>query len=127
MAVKVKTSGKIVMIVLVLGALFAAKTFWWDKRPQDAKQSHDIGLVALPDAPEASLVGNAMMLPIPSDEMSVNGGTKIVWKVMAWNSQFPLMYANGGAMTTKGSLLDKSKLQVEIVRQDDCLNRWLTW
>jgi OmpA-OmpF porin, OOP family len=120
MAIKVKTSGKIVMIALVLGGLFAAKVFWWDKRPQEAKQSHDIGRVALPDAPEASLVGNAMMLPLPSEEQSVNGGTKINWKIMAWNSQFPLMYANGGAVTTKGSLLDKSKLQVEIVRQDDC-------
>jgi OOP family OmpA-OmpF porin len=120
MAVKVKTSGKIVMILLVLGGLFAAKTFWWDKRPQEAKQSQEIGRVALPDAPEASLVGNAVMLPLPSEEQSVNGGTRIVWKIMAWNSQFPLMYANGGALTTKGSLLDKSKLQVEIVRQDDC-------
>lgn len=120
MAVKVKTSGKIVMILLVLGSIFAAKMFWWDKRPQEAKQSQDIGRVALPDAPEASLVGNAVMAPLPSEEQSVNGGTKIIWKIMAWNSQFPLMYANGGAVTTKGSLLDKSKLQVEIVRQDDC-------
>jgi outer membrane protein OmpA-like peptidoglycan-associated protein len=120
MAVKVKTSGKIVMILLVLGGIFAAKTFWWDKRPQEAKLSQDIGHVALPDAPEASLVGNAAMTPLPSEEESVNGGTKIIWKIMAWNSQFPLMYANGGAVTTKGSLLDKAKLQVEILRQDDC-------
>ena len=120
MAVKVKTSGKIVMILLVLVGIWAGKTYWWDKRPQDAKQSQDIGRLALPDAPEASLVGNAVKLPLPSGEESVNGGTKIVWKVMAWNSQFPLMYANGGPLTTKGSLLDKSKLQVEIVRQDDC-------
>jgi OmpA-OmpF porin, OOP family len=120
MAVKVKTSGKIVMILLVLGGLFAAKTFWWDKRPQEAKQSQEIGRVALPDAPEASLAGNATMIPLPTEEQSVNGGTKIVWKIMAWNSQFPLMYANGGAYTTKNSLLDKNKLQVEIVRQDDC-------
>src|SRR5688500_20344694 len=111
MAIKVKTSGKIVMILLILGAIFAAKTYWWDKRPQEAKQSQDIGRLALPDAPEASLVGNAVMLPLPTEAESVNGGTKIVWKVMAWNSQFPLMYANGGAVTTKGSLLDKSKLQ----------------
>jgi OmpA-OmpF porin, OOP family len=120
MAIKVKTSGKVVMILVVLGAIFAAKTFWWDKRPQEAKQSQDIGRVALPDAPEASLVGSATMLPLPTEEQSVNGGTKIVWKIMAWNSQFPLMYANGGAYTTKNSLLDKNKLQVEIVRQDDC-------
>lgn len=120
MAIKVKTSGKIVMILLVLGGLFFAKTFWWDRRPQEAKQSQDIGRVALPDAPEASLVGNAMMMALPSEDQSVNGGTRIVWKIMAWNSQFPLMYANGGPVTTKGSIMDKARLQIEIVRQDDC-------
>jgi OOP family OmpA-OmpF porin len=117
---KVKTSGKVVMILLLLVGLWAGKTYWYDKRPQEAKQSQDIGKLALPDAPEASLVGNSPMLALPGEDESVNGGTKIIWKVMAWNSQFPLMYANGGARTTKGSLLDKSKLQVEIVRQDDC-------
>lgn len=120
MAVKMKTSGKIVMILLVLGGLFSAKTFWWDRRPQEAKQSQDIGRVALPDAPEASLTGHATMLPLPSGDQSVNGGTRIEWKIMAWNSQFPLMYANGGPLTTKGSIMDKSRLQIEIVRQDDC-------
>jgi OmpA-OmpF porin, OOP family len=120
MAVKVKTSGKVVLILLVIGAIFCAKVFWWDKRPKEAKESTDIGHLALPDAPEASLKGNATLLTLPSAEESVNGGTKIKWEVMAWNSQFPLMYANGGALTTKGSLLDKANLQVEIVRQDDC-------
>ena len=119
MATKIKTSGKIFIIILVLGLLFAAKVFWWDKRPQEAKQSHDIGKVMLPDAPEASLKGNATFLPLPTEESSVNGGIKIVWKIMAWNSQFPLMYANGGPNTTKNSLFDKAKLQVELVRQDD--------
>jgi len=119
MATKIKTSGKIFIIILVLGLLFAAKVFWWDKRPQEAKQSHDIGKVMLPDAPEASLKGNATFLSLPTDETSVNGGIKIVWKIMAWNSQFPLMYANGGPNTTKNSLFDKAKLQVELVRQDD--------
>ncbi|MGZ5242777.1 MAG: OmpA family protein [Bacteroidia bacterium] len=121
MAVKVKTSGKILLILLFLGLIYAGKVLWWDNRPQDAKQSTDIGRVALPDAADASLKGNAAVkLPLPSDEESVNGGTKINWKIMAWNSQFPLMYANGGALTTKGSLIDNAKLQVEIVRQDDC-------
>jgi len=120
MAVKVKTSGKVLIIVLVLGAIFCAKVLWWDKRPKEAKASMEIGHLALPDAPEASLKGNAMLLGLPTSEESVNGGTKINWEVMAWNSQFPLMYANGGAATTKGSLMDKAKLQVNIVRQDDC-------
>ena len=117
---KVKTSGKLLIIVLVIGALFVGKVYWWDKRPKEAKQSTEIGKVALPDAPEASLKGNATQLALPTSDISANGGTSIVWKIMAWNSQFPLMYANGGARTTKGSMFDKAKLQVELVRQDDC-------
>ncbi len=120
MAVKIKTSGKVLGIILVLAGLYAGKTLWWDKRPKEAKQSTDIGKVSLPDAPEASLGGNATKLVFPSEEQSVNSGTKISWKIMAWNAQFPVMYANGGAMATKGSLFDKAKLQVELVRQDDC-------
>jgi OOP family OmpA-OmpF porin len=119
MATTIKTSGKVLIIIVVLAVIFLGKTYWWDKRPQDAKQSTEIGRVALPDAPEASLKGNATMLTLPSAEVSVNGGTKINWKIMAWNAQFSLMYANGGPVTTKGSLIDNAKLQVEIIRQDD--------
>jgi OmpA-OmpF porin, OOP family len=121
MSVKVKTSGKVVGILLLLGGLFAAKTLWWDKRPKEAKISNEIGKVVLPDEPQASLQGTASVkLPLPSAEPSANGGTKIRWEVMAWNAQFPLMYANGGALTTKGSMIDKAKMQINIVRQDDC-------
>ncbi len=120
MAIKIKTSGKVLGILILLGGLFAFKTFWWDKRPKDAKQSTEIGKVALPDAPEASLSANAAKISFPSSDHSANGGTKIVWKIMAWNAQFPLMYANGGALTTKGSLIDNANLQIELQRQDDC-------
>lgn len=117
---KVKTSGKFLIIVIVLGTLFVGKVYWWDKRPKVAKESTEIGKVMLPDAPEASLKGNATLLALPTSDLAGNGGTTITWKVMAWNAQFPLMYANGGPLTTKGSLLDKAKLQVEVTRQDDC-------
>lgn len=120
MATKVKTSGKLLIIIMVLSSIFAAKVWWWDKRPQNAKQSSEIGRVALPDAPEASFSGNTYKLALPSSSLSANGGTRINWKVMAWNSQFALMYANGGAKTTKNSLIDSAKLQIDIVRQDDC-------
>lgn len=120
MAIKVKPGGKVVGILILLGGLYAGKVLWWDKRPQEAKASTEIGKVSLPDAPEASLSGNAAKLKLPSTDESANGGTRIIWKIMAWNSQFPLMYANGGPKTTKNSLIDKASLQVEVVRQDDC-------
>ncbi len=117
---KIKTSGKVLLILLVFGGVFCAKVFWWDKRPKVAKASTEIGHLSLPDAPEASLQGAATELALPGKEESVNGGTKIRWEVMAWNSQFPLMYANGGSLTTKNSLIDQAKLQINIIRQDDC-------
>lgn len=120
MAIKVKPGGKVLGIVLLLGAIYAGKVLWWDKRPQEAKASTEIGKVSLPDAPEASLAGNATKLELPSADEAANGGTKVSWKIMAWNSQFPLMYANGGPKTTKGSLVDKANMQIEVVRQDDC-------
>jgi OmpA-OmpF porin, OOP family len=120
MAVKLKTSGKFLIIILIIAAIFAGKVLWWDKRPKEAKESTEIGKVTLPDAPEASLKGNATMLNLPSADVATNGGSSIVWKIMAWNSQFALMYANGGEKTTKGSLIDKAKLQIELLRQDDC-------
>jgi OmpA-OmpF porin, OOP family len=117
---RLKPAGRLVVIAIIIAFILAAKLFWWDNRPQAAKASQAIGQVALPDAPEASLTSNAVKLQLPSSSVSANGGTKIDWKIMAWNAQFPLMYANGGAQTTKGSLIDGAKLRVNIVRQDDC-------
>lgn len=117
---EIKTSGKVLLIALAAGGIFAAKVFYWDKRPQVAKAATSIGRVALPDAPGASLSGNTPVVPLPENKESVNGGTRITFKIMAWNAQMALMYANGGVSTMSGSLFDKAKLQVEIVRQDDC-------
>jgi outer membrane protein OmpA-like peptidoglycan-associated protein len=121
MAITLKPAGKVAVIVAVVAAgIFAFK--WYQNRPKEVNTpSVDIGKVALPDAPDASLSGsNATKLPLPTNEPAVNGGTQITWERMAWNSQFSGLYANGGARTTKGSLFDKAKLDITNVRQDDC-------
>ncbi len=119
MAIKLKPAGKILIIAAVAAAaVFGVK--WYQGRPKEVAQSIEVGKVALPDAPEASLSGNATKLPMPSADPAVNGGTQITWERMAWNAQFSGMYANGGVRTTKGSLFDKAKLDVTYIRQDDC-------
>jgi OOP family OmpA-OmpF porin len=119
MALKLKPAGKIFIIAAVVAAgIFAVR--WYQDRPKAVGESIDVGKVALPDAPEASLGGNAVKLPLPSSENAVNGGTQITWERMAWNSQFGGFYANGGVRTTKGSLFDKAHLDVTYIRQDDC-------
>lgn len=121
MAMKIKARGQLFIGLIVVGILVASKVFWYDNLPKTAKEATEVGRVTLPDAPEASLSGNAVKMSLPSEQSTANGGTKIEWKVMAWNSQFTLMYANGGPSTTKGSLIDKAGLQIEIIRQDDCI------
>jgi outer membrane protein OmpA-like peptidoglycan-associated protein len=119
MALKLKPAGKVFIIAAIVAAGILAVR-WYQNRPKDVNGSIEVGKVALPDAPEASLQGNAVQLPLPGDEQAINGGTSITWERMAWNSQFSGMYANGGVRTTKGSLFDKAHLDVTYVRQDDC-------
>ena len=119
MAIKIKPAGKVLIIAAVVAAgIFGVR--WYQERPKAVGESIDVGKVALPDAPEASLQGNAVQLPLPSDKMAVNGGTQITWYRMAWNSQLSGFYANGGVRTTKGSLFDNAHLDVIYKRQDDC-------
>src|SRR5687767_6197094 len=102
MSLKLKPAGK----VFIIGAVIAAGILgvrWYQNQPKEVNESINVGKVALPDAPDASLQGNAVKLPLPGEEPALNGGTQITWERMAWNSQFAGMYANGGVQTTKGS------------------------
>ncbi|MFN8252134.1 MAG: phosphate ABC transporter substrate-binding/OmpA family protein [Ferruginibacter sp.] len=119
MAIKLKPAGKL----FIIGAVITAGILgvrWYQNRPKEVNQSVELGKVTLPDAPEASLNSNALLLALPSEEDAANGGTPIIWERMAWNSQFSGMYANGGVRTTKNSLFDKAHLDVTYIRQDDC-------
>jgi len=120
MSVKLKPAGKILLIAVVVTAgVFGVK--WYQARPKEAGKAVELGKVVLPDAPEASLNANAVLLTLPSSSTTaVNGGSQMTWERMAWNSQFSGMYANGGVRTTKGSLFDKARLDITYLRQDDC-------
>jgi outer membrane protein OmpA-like peptidoglycan-associated protein len=116
----IKPGAKWALLVLLgVAIFFGIKKFYLDA-PKAVGESQKLDKVVLADAPEASLKGNAVMLSSPSDKPAMRDVPKIQWKIMAWNAQFPLMYANGGARTTQGSLFDKANVDVEIIRQDDC-------
>jgi OOP family OmpA-OmpF porin len=119
MTLKLKPAGKLFIIAAVVAAIILSIR-WYQGRPKDVTQSVEIGKVSLPDAKDASFTSAVEKLALPSDDLTVNGGTQIIWERMAWNSQFSGMYANGGQRTTKGSLFDKAHLDVKYVRQDDC-------
>lgn len=120
MAITVKGPGKVaIVLIFVAGLFFTGK--WFLSRPKTVGESQTVGKVSIPDAPESSLQGSsAIKLPFPSKSPS-GTGLRITWNQMAWNSQTNLNYANGGPVTTKGSLVEKAGLNIQIVRQDDCL------
>src|SRR4030095_17120236 len=60
---------------------------------------------------------------LPTNEPSGDISSKPVVKIAgyAWNAQSGIIVANGGPKTSKGSLMEKNGVNVEIIRQD-----WLT-
>jgi OmpA-OmpF porin, OOP family len=62
-------------------------------------------------------------LPLPTADISSEISSKPIVRIAgyAWNAQSGIIVANGGPKTTKGSLMEKNGINLEIIRQD-----WLT-
>ncbi len=73
--------------------------------------------VDLPPQQEAQ-VANVQALPYPTTEPAGVKATHMVFDVWEWNAMFSLIYANGGASTTKGSLAEKYGVNLTLHRED---------
>lgn len=65
-------------------------------------------------------VTNAQKIALPSTEISteVSGKPLVRIAAYAWNAQSGIIVSNGGPKTTKGSLMEKNGVNLEIIRQD---------
>src|ERR1039458_1201874 len=121
---KVKGPGKVLLILLIVGALIGGKYFFMDSKwaisHKDAKESVVLQAVVLPDAPRNAEGKNVTPAEMPTDVIASVAGPKLVLECMAWNAQMPLMFANGGVNTTEGSLMAKNGVNLTIKRLDDC-------
>ena len=118
---RLKTGPKIVLIILAV-ALFIfglrkAAEYGWIPTPGVMK-----ALVpekaALPDVKDA-LVQNVEPVALPGSASASVRSTLIRGEIWEWNAQIGMIYANGGASTTRGSLMEKHGVNLSLIRQDD--------
>src|SRR5260370_35663520 len=116
-----KTGPKIILIILlVVGFVFGlrkAAELGWIPTPGVVKALVPEKAV-LPDVKEAMLQ-NVEPVALPASTAASVPSTLIRGEIWEWNAQIALIYANGGASTTKGSLMEKHGGNLALIRQDD--------
>jgi OOP family OmpA-OmpF porin len=118
---RLRTGPKVILIILavvlfVVGLRKAAE-YGWIPTPGVMKALVPDRAV-LPDVKDA-LVQNVEPVPLPSSTPASVRATLIRGEIWEWNAQMGLIYANGGAATTKGSLMEKHGVNLLLIRQDD--------
>ena len=118
---RLKTGPKVILIVLLV-VLFVfglrkAAELGWIPTPGVMKALVPEKAV-LPDVKDA-MVQNVEPAPLPASTPASVRSTLIRGEIWEWNAQIGLIYANGGASTTKGSLMEKHGVNLALIRQDD--------
>ena len=118
---RLKTGPKVVLIVLLV-VLFVfglrkAAELGWIPTPGVMKALVPEKAV-LPDVKDA-MVQNVEPAPLPASTPASVRSTLIRGEIWEWNAQIGLIYANGGASTTKSSLMEKHGVNLTLIRQDD--------
>jgi OOP family OmpA-OmpF porin len=118
---RLKTGPKVILIVLLVVAfvfgLRKAAELGWIPTPGVMKALVPEKAV-LPDVKEA-MVQNVEPTPLPAATPAAVRATLIRGEIWEWNAQIGMIYANGGANTTKGSLMEKHGVNLALIRQDD--------
>ena len=122
MAVKIEKGGKILIFAIGLGLVGYAlnKYGLLDKLMPGAqvRQSTEVGKIELPRIQESAKVDVAAVA-MPGGSRGCDDKPEVRFYLWAWNAQMGMMFANGGAQATKGSLMCGKNVNLRLVREDD--------
>src|SRR5260370_38072759 len=118
---RLKPGAKLVILVVAGAALFfgfrTAVSHGWIPAPGITKALIP-NKANLPDVKDA-VVANVEPAPFPDTAAASVKAPLIRVEMWEWNAQMNLIYANGGADTTRNSLMEKHAATVQLIRQDE--------
>lgn len=115
------TTGAELLFILLVTGIIGTGAYYLSPglRVEESKELETMAI----DEGNIDNVSNTAIMDLPSDIPSVQAAKNPIVRIAgyAWNGETPIIVANGGARTTKGSLMEKNGVNLEIIRQD-----WLT-
>lgn len=114
---KLTTFSELLIVIVVIGAILGGVYYLSPGiKTAVSKQLSGIDLNQM----DVNNVTNAEKIALPSKEISTEITNKPLIRIAAyaWNAQSGIIVSNGGPKTTKGSLMEKNGVNLEIIRQD---------